>query len=69
MILDTEDQRKLLLAIISDYNFKVPGKSLVTVANEVNELVGALTNATLLEKEIYGKAHSQEASEEETEED
>ena len=51
MILDTEAQRKLLLTIISDYIFKIPGKDLVTVANEVNDLVGALTKATLEEAE------------------
>jgi hypothetical protein len=36
MILDSEAQRKLLLAILSDHIFSVPGKALAQVTAEVN---------------------------------
>ena len=59
MILDSESQRKLLLAIISDHIFSVPGKALVQVTNEVNDLANSITQAPL-SKEDAGE--SQETS-------
>ena len=47
MTLDSDAQRKLLLAIISDYKFVVPGNALQQVASEVDALTTAITQATL----------------------
>ncbi len=67
MILDSEPQRNLLLAILSEHTFAVPGKALTRVALEIQALTKAITEATLPEEEDDGEAHSQE-TETETEE-
>ncbi len=51
MILDSEDQRELLLAILSDHTFAAPGKVLTEVARNVEALFGAIAAATIAEKE------------------
>ncbi len=64
MILDSESQRNLFLAILSEHTFAIPGKALVQVANEIQTLVNAITTATLSEEETDVKTHTQEADEE-----
>jgi len=69
MILDNEKQRNLLLAILGEHIFKIPGKALVTVANEINDLVGVISHADIPKGEENGSTHTQETSEEETPEE
>ena len=63
MILDAEDQRKLLITILSEHVFRLQGKDLVSVANEFSTLAKAITDATLAEEDD-GPSHTQETPEE-----
>ena len=47
MILDSEKQRNLLLGLISDHVFNIPGKILVKVAMEVQSLEKAIFEAKI----------------------
>jgi len=47
MILDSEKQRKLLLAIILEHIFSAPGRSLKAVAAEIDSLENLITHAPL----------------------
>ena len=51
MILDSEKQRNLLLALLSEHTFTLPRKALTTVAVEIDALEKAITEASLLEAE------------------
>ena len=51
MILDTEAQQQLLLVILSEHTFAVPGKALGEVALEIQTLANAITEATISAKQ------------------
>jgi len=51
MILDSKKQQQLLLSILSEHPFTIPGKQLATVTSEIHTLAEAIINARIQEKE------------------
>jgi len=51
MILDSKKQQQLLLSILSEHPFTIPGKQLGAVTSEIHTLAEAITNAIIQEKE------------------